>query len=137
VTQTPESGCFPARLSALPHVLAYARKMCDGSNMSPVAILRIELAIEELFTNTVRHGYGADSDALVWLQMIIAPGSLYLVYQDAAPEYDPLKHVAQISARAGTRPVGGLGIHLVRELATDIAYRRSDDRNILTLTFRT
>lgn len=137
MTQAPECSCFPARLGALPQVLGYVRKMCDSSNMSPVAILRIELVIEELFTNSVRHGYGADSDALVWLQMIIAPGSLYLVYQDAAPAYDPLQHAAQLSVPVGNRPVGGLGIHLVRELATDIAYRRTEGRNILTLTFRT
>ena len=137
MTQAPECACYPARLSALPKVLAYARKMCESGALSPVAILRIELAIEELFTNTVRHGYGTDSDGMVWLQMITVPGSLYLVYQDAAPEYNPLQHVAQFSAPASDRAVGGLGIHLVRELAADIAYRRSEDRNILTITFRT
>ena len=105
--------------------------------MSRVAILRVELAIEELFTNTVRHGYGADSDALVWLRLLIAPGSLYLVFQDAAPAYDPLQHVPQLAAPEGAQPVGGLGIHLVRELAAEIAYRRTEDRNILTLTFHT
>ena len=105
MTQAPESACFPARLGALPQVLGYVRKMCDRGNMSPVAILRIELAIEELFTNTVRHGYGTDSDASVWLQMVVAPGSIYLVYQDAAPAYDPLQHAVQLSVPVGDRSV--------------------------------
>ncbi len=136
MTQAPECRPFPARLNALPQLLAYTRAVCHTKNLTPAAILRVELAIEELFTNTVRHGYGTNSDALVWLQMVIGPESLYLVYQDAAPAYDPLQHVVQLAAPADVRPIGGLGIHLVRELTSDMAYRRAEDRNILTLTFR-
>lgn len=100
-------------------------------------LLRIELVVEELFTNTVRHGYCTDSDAPVWLRIEPAPGSVALIYQDAAPAYNPLTHDIELTAPLAARAIGGLGVHLIRELATDVTYRRADSRNILTLTFVT
>lgn len=135
--QTAESRLFTARLAALPEVLGYLRTTCQNATLPRAMVLRVELIIEELFTNTVRHGYRADSDAPVWLQIVTAPGSLVLIYQDAAPAFDPLQYVAELPAPVGALAVGGLGIHLVRELASSVTYRRAEGRNILTLTFQT
>ena len=58
-------------------------------------VRRIELALEELFTNTVRHGYCRECDSPVWLEAIASPGELRLVYQDAAPAFDPLQYLPE------------------------------------------
>jgi anti-sigma regulatory factor (Ser/Thr protein kinase) len=137
MTQASSSHVFPARLAALPHVLARVRGVCAEFGLTPALALRIELAAEELFTNTITHGYGQDCDAPVWLQLIVQPGCLCVIYQDAARAFDPVSHAVRVSGPVEKRPIGGLGIHLVRELATEMSYRRVADRNILTLNFKT
>lgn len=131
---SPEHCRYAARLELLPQLIAQVRDACRAGCLTPAATLRIELAVEELFTNTVHHGYGADCDAPVWLHLELAPGALRVHYADAAPPFDPLAHVAQLEAT--DRPIGGLGVHLVRELANEITYCRAEDRNVLTLLFR-
>ena len=133
----PSGPCrFAARLDLLPQLIAHARDVCRAAGLTPATVLRIELVIEELFTNTVLHGYGHDCDAPVWLHLEIAPGELRLTYADAAPPFDLLEHDIGIAASAADRPVGGLGVHLVKQLASAISYRRAEDRNVLTILFR-
>ena len=90
--------------------------------------------IEELFTNTVRHGYQGECDHPVWLHALPAPGALCLTYQDAAAAFDPLALELHAEA-AAPQCIGGQGIRLIRSLTSSVAYRRADDRNILTLVF--
>jgi serine/threonine-protein kinase RsbW len=126
---------FCASMSALSELLDCARAACVQAHLEQQAIRRIELALEELFTNTVRHGYGRDCESPVWLQASDSPQALRIVYQDAAPAFDPLQHETQLDAAGRERTPGGLGLHLARCLADAIAYQRVGDRNVVTLTF--
>jgi len=128
--------CFCARLATLPDLLEHLRQACAVAQIDASAMLRVELVLEELFTNTIRHGYRGDSDAPVWLGAVGTPGTLSVVYQDAAPPHDPLAHSIELPDALDERAVGGLGIRLARQLASSIAYARTGDRNILTLIFR-
>jgi serine/threonine-protein kinase RsbW len=125
---------FSARMSALPEVLGCVRQACRDAGIVAPAALRIELVVEELFTNTVRHGYRGECDHPVWLHALPAPGALCLTYQDAAAAFDPLAPDFHAQTPA-VDCIGGQGIRLIRSLASSIAYRRADDRNILTLLF--
>ncbi|MCC7081434.1 MAG: ATP-binding protein [Burkholderiales bacterium] len=121
-------------MSALPDILGCVRAACRDAGMIAPAALRVELVIEELFTNTVVHGYRGECDHPVWLYALPAPGALWLTYQDAASAFDPLAPDRPPEPQT-PREVGGQGIPLIRNLATSVAYRRADDRNILTLLF--
>lgn len=136
MSASPEHCRYAARLDHLPQLIAHVREVCRAGSLTPAATLRVELAVEELFTNTVHHGYGADCDEPVWLHLEVAPGELWLHYADAAPPFDLLAHVARLEEAVSERAIGGLGVHLVRELANEITYRRAEDRNVLTLLFR-
>jgi anti-sigma regulatory factor (Ser/Thr protein kinase) len=125
---------FSARMNALPEILGCVRQACHDAGIVAPAALRAELVIEELFTNTVRHGYRGECDRPVWLHALPAPGQLCLTYQDAAAAFDPLA-VRPDPGRGAPHCVGGQGIHLVCALASSIAYRRAGERNILTLLF--
>jgi len=125
---------FSARMSALPEILGCVRQACQDAGIVAPAALRVELVIEELFTNTVRHGYRGECDHPVWLHALPAPGRLCLTYQDAAAAFDPLAVQPQAGHEA-PHCIGGQGIPLVCSLASSIAYRRAEERNILTLLF--
>jgi len=108
-----------------------------GAGLRREDTLRLLLIVEELFTNTVMHGYGGDSDAPVWIALEPARSGVTLSYEDEAPPHDPLSSFTPMktSAMLNEQPVGGLGVKLIRKLATDLSYRRERDRNCIRLTF--
>ena len=129
--------CFRAAMSQLTELLVCVRTDCHQSQVELDCICRIELALEELFTNTVRHGYGGDCESPVWLQATHSLAGVCIQYEDAAPAFNPLAYEAQFDQACGDHAPGGLGVNLVRCLANEITYRRQGDRNVLTLTFAT
>ena len=126
---------FPARMSALPQVAAFAAEVCLAAGLAKDARLRIAVLVEELFTNTVRHGHGRDSEEPVRLAFDVEPGRIGLTYEDTAPPHDPFVDVAAPDAAAAVeeRPVGGLGVLLVTSMARDVEYRRAGGRNRFSL----
>lgn len=130
-----ESRTFPARRDALPQVGAFLAEVCEAAEIGRPACLRLTLLVEELFTNTVMHGHRGDSDAPVCLQCEATAGRIALVYEDTAPPYDPFGHVAvpDVAATVEERPVGGLGLLLVSTMAQEMEYRRTGDRNRISL----
>ena len=131
---TTRMGMFPSRLEAWKQARAFIEDFCRGAQVPRESCLKANLVIEELFTNTVRHGYRGECDHPVWLHALPAPGRLCLTYQDAAAAFDPLAVQPQ-AAHEAPQCIGGQGIPLVCALASSIAYRRVEDRNILTLLF--
>jgi sigma-B regulation protein RsbU (phosphoserine phosphatase) len=135
VTVGRHSRTFPARRDALPQVDAFLGEVCAAAGLGREACLRLTLLVEELFTNTVVHGHGADSDEPVRLECHVAPGRIALTYEDTGPAHDPFAQVAAPDADAGVedRPVGGLGVLLVSAMAQQVEYRRAGDRNRISL----
>ena len=121
---------FPARLTSLSEVLAHITAICKQAGLKNDEQLRVELAVEELFTNTVRHGYGQDSDQSVWIAADNNNGSLCITYQDAAPAYNPLERPTDRIPP----PIGGLGVTLIENFA-HTRYLHENGRNTLILTF--
>jgi anti-sigma regulatory factor (Ser/Thr protein kinase) len=130
-----ESRQFVADMKALPDALEFATAAAGKAGFDGVARLFVELIIEELFTNTVVHGYGGDSDRPVWVSVAGAGGDLSLTYEDAAPPCNPLTLPAPglLDAPVEQRPVGGLGMPLVKALSDSASYAYEEGRNRLTL----
>ena len=100
--------------------------------------LRLNLVLEELFTNTIRHGYRHAPDAPVWISLSRADGGLRIVYEDSAPPFNPYAWLAAAAAE-GPQPLrrpGGLGILLTRELAASREYAYIFGRNSIRLGMR-
>ncbi len=129
------SRIFPARRDVLPQVDAFLGEVCAKAGLGREACLRLTLLVEELFTNTVVHGHGTDSEEPVRLECEVAPGRIALTYEDTGPAHDPFAQVVAPDADAGVedRPVGGLGVLLVSAMAQQVEYRRAGDRNRISL----
>lgn len=122
-------------MSALPALLAYARHCLSDTAFGHHRAERIQLVLEELFTNTVSHGYGGECDRPVWVGFELQPSELSISYSDEAPPYDPLQHDTDLDFDQTSRPAGGLGILLARRFADRMDYRYGSGRNVLTLSF--
>jgi serine/threonine-protein kinase RsbW len=94
----------------------------------------LDLMIEELLMNVCSHAYppGAQGDVTV-AYSIPAPGELSVEVADRGVHFDPLRAAPpDLSLNLEDRPIGGLGLHLVKTLAKSIAYRRDQGWNRLT-----
>ena len=90
----------------------------------------VRLVLEELLANALDHG-GA-SDCVV--ELAFEDAAIRLRIEDDGHAFDPLATpTLELDADDPDRPVGGLGIHLVKTLALDAGYVREGDRNRLTL----
>jgi len=127
---------FPAKMSEVPAVTAFTAGACLAAGLSRDACLRLTLLVEELFTNTVAHGHGHDSEAPVRLAFDVSPGRVGLIYEDTGPAHNPFAAVAvpDDSAEVEDRPVGGLGVVLIKALGSEVQYRRVNGKNRVSLT---
>lgn len=122
-------------MGALRELRGFIEAVCREAAIARNDTLRIALVAEELFTNSVKHGYGGDSKKPVWLTLQPADGACRLVYEDAAPPYDPFADLAEPDPEApvDTRAVGGLGVLLVARFSRSHEYTRAGDRNRISL----
>ena len=101
----------------------------------------VEVSLDEVLANVVRHGLeGRGASAQVELELRVEPGDpprCELRVEDDGPEFDPLGAAApDTSLAVDERPIGGLGIELVRRLMDEVEYERRDGRNRLRLARR-
>ena len=129
------SRVFPARRDVLPEVGAFLGEVCGAAGLGRETCLRLTLLVEELFTNTVIHGHGADSEEPVRLECEVAAGRIALVYEDTGPAHNPFARIIapDDTTEVEDRPVGGLGVLLVSSMAQQVEYGRVGDRNRISL----
>jgi serine/threonine-protein kinase RsbW len=133
MTKTPLR--FAARMVSLTAILAYTRHCIAAASLKEPVAGRIELVLEELFTNTVMHGYGRECDESAWLRIEQRGQTMIIEYSDAAPPYDPIQHHTDLELDKEDRPEGGLGILIARRLSDRMDYRYGAGRNVLTMEF--
>lgn len=114
----------PARYAAFDRLVALAETAVGDWPHRDA--LRLILVLEELFTNSIRHGYGTECERPVRLSLQRDGRAVLVSYEDEAPPFDPLARDLTVPAAANA---GGLGLWLVRHYAQDCRYRRENDRN--------
>jgi serine/threonine-protein kinase RsbW len=102
----------------------------------------IEVTLDEVLANVVRHGLAGRGDAAqveveLSLDAEVEPPLCEMLVVDDGPEFDPLAQSdADTSLPLEDRPIGGLGITLVRRLMDGAEYERREGRNRLRLRRR-
>lgn len=131
----PKTREFAATMGTLRELRGFIEGVCREAGIARLDILRIALVAEELFTNSVKHGYGGDSAKQVWLTLQPADGACRLVYEDLAPPYDPFSESpkSDLEAPVDAWSVGGLGVLLVTRFSRSYEYLRVGDRNRISL----
>jgi anti-sigma regulatory factor (Ser/Thr protein kinase) len=100
--------------------------------------VRTLIVLEELFTNLQKYGSRAGLDPGVADVGLELEGTrLTVQLADPGVAFDPVTQPApDLDQPVDQRPIGGLGLHLLRAFSDDLIYRRSDGRNVLRLTRR-
>lgn len=135
------SRCFDTRSESFAMVRAWLETFCANASVSQHNTWQLTLIIEELFVNSMKHGYTGvqatkDQPRQVWIKLTHNAEGIDVCYEDAAFEFNPLKDIRlpDYSGPAESWRVGGLGLHMVAEIAKNMRYQRKANRNCLNLT---
>jgi anti-sigma regulatory factor (Ser/Thr protein kinase) len=114
-------------------VTEFARLGARAAGLPEACWEQLDLVIEEIFVNVVRHAYagGAAGPAEVSYH-VPRPGLLSVEISDQGPAYNPLtRREPKLPPTLDERQIGGLGVFLVRRLTESVEYQRDGDWNRL------
>jgi serine/threonine-protein kinase RsbW len=122
------------RLESLAPLLAYVGRVSDDAGLRSEDAFAVRLAVEEVCTNVITHGYGDRAQGPLSVRARRDPQAFVVTIEDRAPTFDPADApAADLASDWQTRPLGGVGWHLVRELMDDVRYEPVPGGNRVTL----
>ena len=97
----------------------------------------IQVVLDELLSNTVRCGKVGERPLTIEVGFRLEPYALRVEILDDGPPFNPLEREApDTTLPLEQRPVGGLGVMLVRNLVDQITYDFEEGRNRVLLRKR-
>ncbi|MCR5347536.1 MAG: SpoIIE family protein phosphatase [Fretibacterium sp.] len=141
-----ESGeiTVEARTEMLEKVHFFIDKYLDAWECPPRAQMQIDVAVEEIFVNITSYAY-TPKGGMVMINVELLDGTpqdgqgkmISLTFTDGGVPYNPLsKPDPDVTLSAGERPIGGLGIYMVKRSMDNLFYEYKDGKNILRMTKR-
>jgi serine/threonine-protein kinase RsbW len=121
-------------LDELQRLAAFVQQFCREQSLGDDVEFRLNLALEELFTNAVRHGGCMGPERAATIALTAVDDAVAIDYADRGAPFDPAGAPApDLDAPLETRPAGGLGLHFVRQIAREFEYHRSGDWNRIAM----
>lgn len=137
----PETLVVQAEMAELARVGAWTDAVAERMELPPSVLFAIHLCFEEAVSNIVRYGFqdsrhATGHDRNVNLALAREADAVTVTIEDHGVAFDPREVASPAPATTLEEAVvGGLGIHLMRQFAQDVAYQRLDGINRLTLRF--
>ncbi|MBR6297945.1 MAG: ATP-binding protein [Candidatus Gastranaerophilales bacterium] len=104
-------------------------------DLNSALINKIDVCLEEIYVNIASYAYD-DKEGTAKISFDKQDNEITLKFEDEGIYYNPLqKEDPDITLSLEERPIGGLGIFMVKEMSKDIEYKREDNKNILILKF--
>jgi anti-sigma regulatory factor (Ser/Thr protein kinase) len=127
---------LPARADSVSAFMKFIRGGAAAAGIAPSEFDKLDLVLEEILMNVARYAYPAGAGVVEVAHWQAADHKLRVEVIDFGSVFNPLEaDPPDLSRGLADRPIGGLGVFLVRSLVDSIAYRREDNRNILSFTF--
>ena len=123
-----------ADTAELDNVLSFADTILEELGCSVKAQMQIDIAIEEIFVNIAHYAYPeSEGEAVIYVEPGEGP-SVTITFEDEGIPYDPLQNEdPDITLSAEDRPIGGLGIFMVKKSMDEVSYEYKDGKNRLTI----
>ncbi len=97
----------------------------------------IQLAVEEIVANVISHGYDDQNEHSITVRLAFQDGMVLAEVEDDGRPFNPLDAPEpKLDQPLEDRPIGGLGIHLVRNLMDALDYRHTQGKNLLRMKKR-
>lgn len=125
---------LPAKTELLGAVTRFVREGVREAGLAEARMDEIDLIVEEIFMNIVRHSYLEDETGIVSVAYTVrGSGELAVEFGDQGVEFNPLSiRPPDLELELDQRRGGGLGVFLMKEFADSLSYRREEGWNRLT-----
>ncbi len=124
-------GNTPEELAPL---LERAAAFIGEAALSPAAAFEAQLVIEEAVVNVIRYAFPGGERHDIVVRIEIGEREMRIEVIDDGVPFDPTRvPPADVTSPIESRPVGGLGIHLIRSMMDQVGYHRHDGHNHLTM----
>ena len=122
------------RLSDLDKIKAVVSKMSGAVDCTRRKLKEIDLILEELFTNVVRHGFKDNKEHDIDISLSCDDSILEIRMEDDGEPFDITASPSPDTRCAlDKRCIGGLGVHFVKHFIDECRYYRKKNRNIIVL----
>jgi anti-sigma regulatory factor (Ser/Thr protein kinase) len=130
---------LPATISSLRKFTDFIRRGAQAAALAEGQLDRLDLVMEEIVVNVINYAYPEGERGTIEVGYAVeGPGKLFVQVSDTGRAFNPLaKAPPDLRLGLADRPIGGLGIFLVKQFTRSINYSRVDNRNILTFRLET
>lgn len=126
-----------AELTSLPAFREFIRESTAGSGLDALGVYDIQLAVDELCTNIITHGYAGMDPGSIILDLELAQRELIVTITDFGHAFEPVEPDApDLEASLEEREVGGLGLFFVFMSVDNVSYESSEAGNQTRLVKR-
>ncbi len=110
----------------------------EANNLSSKVLYALNLALEEILTNVISYGYEDENEHQVIIRLSLRNEELIAEVEDDGRPFNPLDAPEPDTRKPlEDRQIGGLGIHLVRNLMDELEYSRHEAKNLLVMKKKT
>ena len=121
-------------ISEINKLSEFVEEIGNEHSLAPDVVFNLNLVLEEAVVNIINYAYPKEDHQSIYLSATLHEGSIILVLTDTGVEFDPtMAPEADITLSAEERPIGGLGIFLIRQIMNEVRYDRIDGKNVLTM----
>ena len=125
-----------ANMDCLDEMMAFVDGRLEENGCLPKIQMQIDVAVEEIFVNIANYAYSPDTGPAT-VRLDIRDGIAVITFIDSGVPYDPLaKPDPDVTLSAEDRPIGGLGIFLVKKSMDSVSYNYESGKNVLRLKKR-
>ncbi len=125
-----------ATMADLPAILSFVETACLDASVNPELLFDLQLAVEEACSNVIEHAYRSGRGYLL-VRFETANGDVVITLRDHGHPFDPKQVAApNLSLPLKKRPVGGLGLHLMRTLMDEVRFDFAPGQNTLVMIKR-
>jgi len=121
-------------IQQIPQLAEFVEAVAEMAHLDVGMTMSLNLALEEAVSNVIMYAYPQGSDGLVDIEAVITEDRLKFIISDSGQPFDPTAAPeADITLDVEDRPIGGLGIFLVRNIMDEVHYERADGKNLFTM----
>ena len=121
-------------IAEVSRLATFIEEVGEAFSLTPDVVFNLNLVIEEAVVNVINYAYPKEEHQSIYLSANLHEDSIVFVLTDTGKEFDPTQAPeADITLSAEERPIGGLGIFLIRQIMNEVKYQRIDGKNVLTL----
>jgi anti-sigma regulatory factor (Ser/Thr protein kinase) len=125
---------LPNDLAALAALAERVEGFGAAQRLPASVVNALNVVLDEAVSNAINHGYDAGVHGEISVRLRRAPDDVLLEIEDDGRPFDPLQAPPpDLSLPLERRPIGGLGVHLIRNLMDEVSYARVGGRNVLKM----